>query len=431
MRVEVAWPAWAVCYFPRRRKQPETNMTRFLQSVILCVLMGFSPAILHAATGDLLWTGQIGGDKATWSSPVISGSLVIVKGQDGGLTALNTATGLQAWYNGTIASSVTSPILQDGVLYLGADTHLYRIDPATGAVLTDRTLDGSVVSNAPAALGAHLYFVKIKDSAYSLVAVSSATLADIWTQSLFEAGTVLTDGTNIYSLSSILQALNPATGAQRWSVSPPTGFNRIYEGALNGGYLAAVIYSTFTGRTGLACWYVGDGQNAPNLIWHVDLGGNAYADGIPPAIDGSRVFLATSDGYLRAFSLASGGSLWDYAIRESGFSAPRPVALDDKVYIQKMLGADNQAVCLNAATGAVLWATGGTSGTVWGEAAVGGGKVYLAADWSGVFAFETAVHANTWPMHKNNPAQTSASGDAPPPPPVVTQGQNLLLLLDQ
>lgn len=412
-------------------KQPETNMTRFLQSVICCVLMGFCPAILYAATGDLMWTGQIGGDKATWSTPVISGSLVIVKGQDGGLTALNAATGLQAWYNGTIVSSVTSPILQDGVLYLGADTHLYRINPATGAVLTDRTLDGSVVSNAPAALGENLYFVKIKDSAYSVVAVSSTTLADVWAQSLFEVGTVLTDGTNIYALSSILQALNPATGAQRWSKSPPTGFNRIFEGALHGGYLVAVIYSSFTGRTGLACWYVGDGQSAPNLLWHVDLGGNAYADGIPPAIDGSRVFLATSDGYLRAFSLTSGGSLWNYAIRDSGFSAPRPVALDGKVYVQKMLGADNQAVCLDAATGAVLWATGGTSGTVWGQAAVGGGTVYLAADWAGVFALDTGSLVHAWPMHKNNPAQTSATGDSPPPPSMDTQGQNLLLLLNQ
>lgn len=406
-------------------------MTRFLQSVICCVLMGFFPSILHAATGDLFWNGAIGGDQATWSTPVISGSLVIVKGQDGGLTALNAADGTQAWYNGTIVSSVTSPILQDGVLYLGADTHLYRINPATGAVLTDRTLDGSVISNAPAALGENLYFVKIKDSAYSVVAVSSTTLADVWTQALSDVGTVLTDGTNIYALSSILQAINPSTGAQRWSVSPPSGYTTFQEGAYNGGYLVAAVYSNMTGTTGLTGLYLGDGASAPSRLWTVSLGNSAYADGIPPAIDGDKVYFATADGFVRAYSLTSGASLWSLQVRTPGFAGPKPVALDGKVYIQEMLDAANNALCLDGATGAVLWRTSGTLGTVWGQAAVGGGTVYLAADWQGVFALDTGALAHAWPMHKNNPGQTSASGEAPPAPTSDGSAARNLLLLQE
>lgn len=406
-------------------------MNNLLRSFVLCAVVGLFPAILHAATGDLLWTGQTGGNHATWSTPLLSGDLVIIKEQDGGISALSAATGALAWYTSGVASSLTSPILVDGTLYLGAGSFLYRMNPATGDILDFRTLDGSVVSNALTALGAHLYFVKFKDFAYSIEAVSAATLADIWTQPLFEAGTALTDGTNIYVLSSILQALNPATGAQRWSASPPTGFNRIQEGALYGGYLVAVIYSNFTGKTGLACWYVGDGQSAPNLVWHVDLGQNAYADGIPPVIDGSRVFFASSDGYVRAFSLTTGDSLWDHEVRDTGLTGPRPVALDDKVYVQEFLGGANRALCLNAATGDVLWTTGGTAGFVWGQAAVGGGRVYFAADGQGVFAFDSGPHDEAWPMHKNNPGQTSASEDAPPAPPVDTSGQNLLLLLSE
>jgi len=406
-------------------------MGLFLRALAICSVVWFCPAILCAATGDLLWTGQIGGDKATWATPVVSGSMVIIHGQDGGLTALNAADGTQAWYNGTIASSVTSPILQDGVLYLGADTHLYRINPATGAVLTDRTLDGLVISNAPAALGENLYFVKIKDSAYSVVAVSSTTLADVWTQALSDVGTVLTDGTNIYALSSILQAINPSTGAQRWSVSPPSGYTTFQEGAYNGGYLVAAVYSNMTGTTGLTGLYLGDGASAPSRLWTVSLGTSAYADGIPPAIDGDKVYFATADGFVRAYSLTSGASLWSLQVRTPGFAGPKPVALDGKVYIQEMLDAANNVLCLDGATGAVLWRTSGTLGTVWGQAAVGGGKVYLAADWQGVFALDTGALVHAWPMHKNNPAQTSASGDAPPPPSRVTQGSNLLLLLDE
>ncbi|MEF3697977.1 outer membrane protein assembly factor BamB family protein [Desulfolutivibrio sp.] len=404
-------------------------MTRSLQFVILCVLLGCCPAILHAATGDLLWTGEMGGDKATWSTPVISGSLAIIKGQDGGLTALNAATGGQIWYNATIAASVSSPILQDGVLYLGADTHLYRINPATGEVLTDRALGGWFGCHAPAALAGRLYFARLVDITYSLVAVSAATLADIWSVPLGGSGAALTDGTYVYSLSTALKAHNPATGAELWSVSPPSGYTTFQEGAYNGGYLVAAVYSNMTGTTGLTGWYLGDGASAPSRLWTVSLGTSATADGIPPAIDGDKVYFATSDGFVRAYSLTSGASLWSLQVRTSGSAGPKPVALDGKVYIQEMLDAANNAVCLDGATGAVLWRASGTAGIVWGQAAVGGGRAYFAADWAGVFAFETAVHDDTWPMYKNNSGQTSASGDAPPAPtPGDPAARNLLLL---
>lgn len=407
-------------------------MTKFFQSVILSVLMGFYPAILHAATGDLLWTGQIGGDKATWSTPVISGSLAIIMGQDGGMTALYTATGGQAWYNGDIVGSITSPILLDGVLYLGAGTRLYRINPATGEVLTDRALGGGFGSHAPAALAGHLYFVQYIDPTYYLASVSTATLNDVWSVPLGGSGSALTDGTYVYSLSTALKAHNPFTGAELWSVSPPSGYTTFQEGAYNGGYLVAAVYSTMTGTTGLTGWYLGDGASAPSPLWTVSLGNSASADGIPPVIDGDKAYFATSDGVVRAYSLVSGAPLWSLQVRTAGFAGPKPVALDGKVYVQELTDTVNNALCLDGATGAVLWRTSGTVGNVWGQAAVGGGKVYFAADWAGVFAFETAVHANVWPMYKNNTGQTSASGAAPPPPsPVVTQGQNLLLLLNQ
>jgi outer membrane protein assembly factor BamB len=385
---------------------------------------------LRAATGDLLWTGQIGGNKATWSAPVISGSLVIVKGQDGGMTALNAADGTQAWYNPDIAASVTSPILSGGVLYLGADTHLYRIDPATGTAFTDRTMTVSVMSTAPALLAGHLYFIAGDLGVYSLYGVSAATLADVWSVPVGGVGSVLTDGVNIYSLSTSFSAHNPLTGAALWSVEPPTGFSIFLDGAYNEGYLVATLYSSATGQTGLGCWYLGNGASSPRRLWLVNLGTGADAYGIPPVIESGVAFIAASDGYLRAYTLTTGAPLWSYQVRNAGSAASRPVALDGKVYVQEFVGPP-AAVCLNAATGAVIWRTMGCAGSVWGQPAVGGGKVYFAADWSGVYAFDSGVHASMWPMHKNNPAQTSASGDSPPPPPVNTAGESLLILLNE
>jgi outer membrane protein assembly factor BamB len=414
-----------------KAKFMEKKMNKYIRMLVLMAAVFLYPVATQAATGSLLWTGEIGGNKATWSAPLLSGNLAIIKGQDGGMTALYADTGLQAWYNAGIVASITSPILLDGVLILGADTHLYRVNPATGEILTDRALGGWFGSHAPAALAGHLYFVRYIDPTYYLVAVSAATLADVWSTPLGGGGTALTDGSNIYALSASLSAHNLMTGAPLWSVSPPAGYLTFQDGAYSGGYLVASVYSNATGTTGLTGWYLGDGTAPPSRLWTVSLGTNAYVDGIPPVIDGDKAYIGASDGVVRAYSLTTGALLWSLQVRTSGLAGPKPVALDGKVYVQEMLDAANNALCLDGATGAVLWRTSGTAGIVWGQAAVGGGRVYFAADWSGIFAYETAPQSNIWPMYKNNTGQTSASGTPPAPPVNSLDGSRALLLLNE
>lgn len=401
---------------------------------LLCVVSAvlLQSAMLQAATGDLLWTGQIGGDKATWSTPVLSGNLVIVKGQDGGMTALYSSTGVQAWYNGGITGSLTSPILHgDGMLYLGADTTMYRINPATGAILVEQPLDGVFSGAAPASLGAHLYYARNKDDTYYLAGASSATLAEFFAVPIGAApGSVIAGDQSVYAFSDKLTVHNPMTGATVWSVDPPTGYTSFMEGALQGEYLVAFVYSDDTTDMGLACYSLGDGTSAPSPLWTVNLANDADVDGIPPVIDGDKVLYGASDGFVRALALASGAPVWSLGVRSPGWAGPRPVALDGKVYVQEMSDTVNNALCLDRETGAVLWRTSGTLGTVWGQAAVGGGRVYFAADWAGVFAFNSGSHAHIWPMHKNNPGQTSTAVNNLAPSP-ITQGQNLLLLFEQ
>lgn len=369
----------------------------------LCAL----PATARAAPGDFLWTGNIGGNSSTWSTPVVYGSLLIVNGQHGGLTAFNNATGSQAWYNADIVASVTSPIVFQNMLYLGVDTHLYKITPSTGTVVLDRTLAGSVSANAPAALDNLLYFVTNNAGDYLVHAADITTLEDVWTFPLPTAGTVLTDGTNLYVLADQFYALNPQTGTIRWAVSPPAPYNYFEYGAVYNGYLAAFAHSQFDGNTILACYTIGNGSVAPSLAWSQGFG-MVYADGSPPAIDGSRVFANSRGGILRAFDLATGTELWSYTVRGLGQASALPVALDGKVYVQ--LFVDTPAMlCLDGATGAEVWKNQTSMGVAWSQPVVADGRVYLATDWAGIYAFATQVHTHAWPMYKNNTAQTSAS----------------------
>jgi outer membrane protein assembly factor BamB len=402
---------------------------------LLCVVSAMlcQSAVLQAATGDLMWTGQIGGDKATWSTPVLYGDLVIIKGQDGGMTALSSGTGAQAWYNADIAASLTSPILLgDGHLYLGADTKMYQINPATGAILIEQTLDGWFSGAAPASLGAHLYYVRSKDGTYYLAGASSATLAEFFAVPIGASpGSVIAGDQFVYAFSDKLTVHNPMTGATAWSVDPPTGYTSFMEGALQGGNLVAFVYSDDTTDMGLACYSLGDGTSAPSPLWAVELANDADVDGIPPVIDGDTVMYGASDGFVRALALASGAPVWSLGVRSPGLAGPRPVALDGKVYVQELSDTVNNALCLDGATGAVLWRTSGTAGMVWGQPAVGGGRVYFAADWAGIFAFNSGPHAHIWPMHKNNPGQTSTAVNNPVPPGSSLDGPRELLLLNE
>lgn len=403
-------------------------MRSLLFTPILLSLLCLSPLAAHGATGDLLWSGDIGGDKATWSSPLLYGNLVIVKGQDGGLTALSSATGSQIWYNADIAQDITSPILYNNVLYLGADIHFYKINPATGAVLTDRVVGNPMRNRAPAALDNMLFFTTSADTGSRLHAVSGDTLSDVWTKGLLPQGSVLGDDVNLYALSDTLAALDPATGAQRWAVSPPTGYAFFDEGALADGYLVAFASSEDNSDHVLTAWHVGDGAAAPAAVAWTQSFGNSATDGAPPVIDDGRVFVTSGNGQLRAYALTTGTPLWTAPVRDAGAAPPQPVAVDGKVYVQD-LGATPAMLCLDGATGAQVWKTElAAMGTSWGQPALGGGRVYLATDWNGVFAFNAGSLSHIWPMYKNNPAQTSASTTPAPPEGVAVAALDLLLL---
>ncbi|MEA4855854.1 MAG: PQQ-binding-like beta-propeller repeat protein [Solidesulfovibrio sp.] len=400
-------------------------MVKGILTSILALLSCFLPVTGFSATGDYLWSGDIGGDKATWSTPLLFNNSIIVQGQDGGITALRADTGQQVWYNSTTAGDTTSPILFDNNVYMIAGSHVYKIAPATGAILADRSLTGTVYGQAPAASGQLLFFIEGGESAFTLHAASLASLEDIWTKPLGAAmASVLTDGTNLYVLADTLTALDPLTGNQRWSVPPPDGYDYFNAGSLADRTLVAFAAKQWDSGNVLAAWSLGDGSAAPGLAWTQDFG-TGMTDGSPPAIDGGRVYANSRAGVLRAFTLASGSPLWTYTVRNTDLAPALPTAVDGKVYIQLFVGPPTM-LCLDGATGAVAWQTPRSMSTAWSQPAIKDGRVYLATDWSGVFAFAAGHTDSIWPMFKNNPALTGSS-DTPAPNQAIAPVDLLLL----
>lgn len=400
-------------------------MVKGILTSILALLSCFLPVTGFSATGDYLWSGDIGGDKATWSTPLLFNNSVIVQGQDGGITALRADTGQQVWYNSTTAGDITSPILFSNALYMNAGSHVYKLSPDSGSILADRALTGWSSGQAPAALGQLLFFIEGDTSGYTLHAAAIDTLADVWTKPLGSSvPSVLADGTNLYVLAETLSALDPLTGNQRWSVPPPDGFGYLNAGALADGTLVAFAAQQYGTGNVLAAWAVGDGSAAPGLAWTQDFG-TGMTDGSPPAIDGGRVYANSRAGVLRAFTLASGSPLWTYTVRNTGLAPALPTAVDGKVYIQLFVGPPT-LLCLDGATGGVAWQTSRSMGMAWSQPAIKDGRVYLATDWAGVYAFAAGHTDSIWPMFKNNPALTGSS-DTPAPNQAIAPVDLLLL----
>jgi outer membrane protein assembly factor BamB len=76
---------------------------------------------LDAATGNLKWSYQTGGEVA--SAPAVAGDLVFFGSYDHKIYALNTADGGLVWSYLTGGWVVSSPAVVNGVLYVGSYDH--------------------------------------------------------------------------------------------------------------------------------------------------------------------------------------------------------------------------------------------------------------------------------------------------------------------
>ena len=128
---------------------------------------------LNAATGQILWGTDIGGDVD--STPTLADGVLYIGSGDNGLYALNADSGNVLWvtFLGPVHSS---PLVIDGVLYTGANrtavfgtsNNVYALDTATGAALWWIDIGGDVDSSPTLADGV-LYISSGADGLYAVL----------------------------------------------------------------------------------------------------------------------------------------------------------------------------------------------------------------------------------------------------------------------
>jgi outer membrane protein assembly factor BamB/tRNA A-37 threonylcarbamoyl transferase component Bud32 len=187
---------------------------------------------LKATTGGRLWTYQLPfflDDETTGLA--VSGDVVYVTTESGGMAALDTVTGRQLWAVTIGYPNLGPPVVTDGIIYvspeviINGETGIYAVRAASGAVLWHRALSGGAYM---AAVAEGVVFVPVSGG---LAALNGASGEAIWRVQV-DGGVHLPPaaaGNVVYSASTtgVLDAWQATTGNKIWSTSAAPVFSNI------------------------------------------------------------------------------------------------------------------------------------------------------------------------------------------------------------
>jgi eukaryotic-like serine/threonine-protein kinase len=231
------------------------------------------------------------------SSPVVVGQTVVIGAPDGGVYALDLATGKQRWRARTNGRVRATPAVADGLVVVGSfDGRVYALDLKTGVERWVHRTEGDTLDS--------------KKWGFDRRAIQgSAAIAD---------GRVY-----VGSRDSGLYSLDLATGRRRWRFShrgswvlaaPSVQGGKIFVGSSDGHFFQAVDSS------GKEIWRL---PTDANMLGSPLLVGNTIVAGTYPR--------DTPNGELLAMDPATGKVRWRLNLDASTLSSP--VAFDHELYL--------------------------------------------------------------------------------------------------
>ena len=301
---------------------------------------GVYPGSAPSSIGHVVWEFKTGG--RIFSSPVVADGLVFVGSNDHLVHAIDAGTGREAWKFQTDANVNSTPAVANGAVYvLSLDGNAYALDEHTGKLLWKFQTAGESRLNVAGIYG---------------IAPSREVVPDVWD---FFLSSPAVDGGLVYfgSGDHNVYALEAATGKLRWKFqagdvvhsSPAIANGVLYIGCWDG-----VMYA-LKANTGELVWKYATSVDATHFMQGIP-GSAAVADGIvvfgsrdnniyaldantgkefwrqsnggswviaSPAIKDGVVYITTSDSVkLRALQLATGTQLFDMTYKTYSFSSP-------------------------------------------------------------------------------------------------------------
>ena len=288
----------------------------------------------------VLWEFKTGG--RVFSSPVVADGVVYVGSNDHFLYALDAAEGRELWKFQTGANVGSTPALANGSVYfLSLDGYAYSLNARTGALQWKFQTAGESRLNAAGLYG---------------LAPSREVIPDVW--DFFLSSPAVYDGIVYFgSGDHNVYALDARTGKLRWKYqagdvvhsSPAIANGVLYIGCWDG-----VLYA-LNAKTGKLVWKFATGVDPSHFMQGIP-GSAAIADGVvvfggrdnniyavdansgkelwrkdnhgswvisSPAVMNGIVYITTSDSMkFRALALKTGKPLFDLTFKAYSFSSP-------------------------------------------------------------------------------------------------------------
>jgi|HubBroStandDraft_1064217.scaffolds.fasta_scaffold04135_5 outer membrane protein assembly factor BamB len=320
---------------------------------------------------QLLWQGANGG--GIRASPVVAGAMVYVASDiSGALYAFDAAQGKPVWsVPNTPARFSTTPAVSNRILYVGGlDTYLneaalYALDAKTGKQLWETVLgvnEGAGMVSSPVVVDGVVY---VGSPAGYVNALDATTGAIIWQSPIWGDGyaaPAVNNGIVYYGAGGFgaqVYAFDASTGQQIWIAdtgyeiyaAPALAYELVYVASTDGHLYA---FNAATGR----------------LIWKAFYNSASYSS---PAVANGFVYVGSYDNNLYALNALNGKLVWHQTTGAPISSSP--AVANGVVYVGS---ADTNLYAFAAATGQLLW-SGSTGQPLLSSPAVSNGMVYVAA----------------------------------------------------
>ena len=282
------------------------------------------------------WRTPLGG--GVQSKLVYDAGVVYVSCVDGALYALGADNGKIRWKFQSGGSLYGAPRIDDGRVYIGSMDHfVYAIDTSTGKPIWKTKLGGPVFAG-----------VQIADG----------------------IACVGTGDRTIYGL-------DPDTGKITWTYQTngfiqqraAAGDGAFYVGAWDNGFYA------LEAKTGALRWKKSFGRN---FFYSPAIGA--------PTVYGGRVYVPSNDDTLHAVDMRTGDVVWEVHAPDLagsyGYSGPA-ITPDGHLYMAALGGAGS-VMCLDPATGGLVWRTD-TGGVIYDSSCAAAGGVVTIGSVDGAF----------------------------------------------
>ncbi len=320
----------------------------------------------------LKWVSNLRFD--TDSSPIIVNGVLYV-GSDYGVHAIDAATGNEIWRTQTNGFINSVPVVADGTLYIGGDDNrFYSIDITNGTIkwiyknATDGFLSSAVVIG-------NLVYVGSKDGA--LYAFNVNTGEPSWTAlsgKNIDSSPAFSDGT-IYvgNDNGIIFAYDAAGGKEKWRYYTNTGEIKSSPAVANG----ILFVGSNNGNIYALTADKGD------LKWKYSTGNNVESS---PSVKDGTVFVGSKDFNLYAIDVATGTKKWSFGA--AGYVDSSPAIANDVVYFGSK---NNLMYAVDANTGSLLWknSTGTKDKDYITSPAVSGNMLYAVTHSGFVYAYSS------------------------------------------